>query len=150
MFRRLAALGGLHLDQRRARNGRIHGITLLETILAAFMFCSISIALLSLWYAHYRLQAQSQHRLVANYLCKQLMEDQVNQPLSSIVPIPRGSKDKIIVNSTINGRLRTVSYEYAVQVIDTTYTKDLTVQVFWKEGEIEHEFHLETLLFTFY
>jgi Tfp pilus assembly protein PilV len=150
MFRRLAAVGGQLFHPARAKKRTSGGITLLETILAAFMFCSISIALLSLWYAHYRLQAQSQHRLVANYLCKQLMEEQVNQPLSMIASVPRGSKPAITVDSIINERVRTVSYEYAVTCIDTTYTKDLTVQVFWKEGEIEHEFHLETLLFTFY
>lgn len=150
MFRKLAALGGQRLQHRYSAKDLRGGITLLETILAAFMFCTISIALLSLWYTHYRLQAQSQHRLVANYLCKQLMEEQVNQPVTAIVSIPRGTRPAITVDSEINERKRTVTYEYAVVCVDTPYTKDLSVQVFWKEGKIEHEFHLETVLFTFY
>lgn len=114
------------------------------------MFSTISVALLSLWYAHYRLQAQSQHRIVASYLCKQLMEEQLNQPFSSLVSIPRGTRPSITMHSTINDNPRVAVYDYAVTCVDTPETKDVTVQVFWKEGALEHEVHLETLLFTLY
>lgn len=124
--------------------------SLLETVLAAFIFATISIALISLWINHYRLQAQTQHRMVAQYVCKQLMEEQLNMAVSTIVSVPRGSKPAITVDSTVNGRSRRVVYEYAVNCVDTAFTKDVTVQVFWREGRLEHEYHLETMLFTMY
>ena len=124
--------------------------SLLETVLAAFLFSTISISLISLWLSHYRLQALSQHRMVAQYVCKQIMEEQLAQAVSTIVTIPRGTPPSIQVDSTINDRSRRVTYDYSVTCVDTAYTKDVTVQVFWNEGKQEHEFHLETLLFSVY
>ncbi len=124
--------------------------SLLETVLAAFLFSTISISLISLWLSHYRLQALSQHRMVAQYVCKQLMEEQLAQAVSTIVTVPRGSKPSILVDSTVNSHSRRVTYEFAITCVNTAYTKDVTVQVFWKEGAQEHEYHLETLLFSVY
>ena len=129
---------------------RGRAFTLLETVLAAFMFATISISLVSLWLSHYRLQVQNQHRMVAQYLCKQLMEEQLNLAVSDIVAVPRGSKPAITVDSVVNGHARRAIYDYAVLCITGAYTKDLTVQVFWKDGNQEHEYHLETMLFSAY
>ncbi len=129
---------------------RACGLSLLETVIAALLFATISVALISLWFSHYRLLAMSQSRLVATYVCKQLMEDQLATSYSAIVSIPRGSEPPIQVDSIVNDSARKVVYEWAVVVVDAPNTKDVTVQVFWKEGNIEHETHLETLLFTMY
>lgn len=126
------------------------GLSLLETVIAAMLFATISVALISLWFSHYRLLALSQSRLVATYVCKQLMENQLATGYSTIVAIPRGSQPPIEVQSKVNDATRTVVYEWCVKVVDTPFTKDVTVQVFWKEGGMEHETHLETLLFTMY
>jgi hypothetical protein len=78
------------------------------------------------------------------------MEDQLANPYTAIVAVPRGSQAPIEVDSVINDAARKVVYDWSVVVVDAAYTKDVTVQVFWKEGNIEHETHLETLLFTMY
>lgn len=144
---RIAGFGFLvlHFSDMRGR-----AFSLLETVLAAFLFATISISLVSLWLSHYRLQAQTQHRMVAQYVCKQLMEEQLSQSVSTIVSIPRGSKPPITIDSVVNGHARRVVYEYAVLCINTANTKDVTVQVFWSEGKSQHEFHLETMLFNGY
>ncbi|MBS2034173.1 hypothetical protein JST97_04250 [bacterium] len=129
---------------------RGRGFSLLETVLAAFLFATISISLISLWLSHYRLQAQTQHRVVAQYVCKQMMEELLSQPVSTIVPVPRGSKPSIVIDSMMNGHARRVVYDFAVTCVNTANTKDVTVQVFWSEGKMEHEFHLETMLFSGY
>lgn len=129
---------------------RGRAFTLLETVLAAFLFATISISLISLWLSHYRLQAQTQHRVVAQYVCKQMMEELLSQPVSTIVPVPRGSKPAIVMDSMVNGRARRVVYDFAIGCVNTPNTKDVTVQVFWSEGKMQHEYHLETLLFSAY
>lgn len=131
------------------RSGR-GGLSLLETVMAAMLFATISIALVSLWFNHYRLMALAQSRLVATYVCKELMEDQLAGSWSTLTSVPKGSQPPIRVRATINDAIRTVVYNWSVVVVDTPNTKDVTVQVFWKEGNIEHETHLETLLFTLY
>lgn len=132
------------------RASRVRGISLLETIIAALIFATISIGLVAMWYNHYRLLAQTQHRLVATYVAKQLMEEQVNQPYTNIVNVARGSQAPIEMKSYVNGALRESTYEYEVIVVDTPETKDITVTVWWQEGGMEHEVHLETMLFTMY
>jgi hypothetical protein len=92
----------------------------------------------------------SQSRLVATYVCKQLMEEQLSNATSAIVALPRGSQPPITMTHKVNGATRTVVYEWSVGVVETPDMKDVIVNVFWKEGGIEHETHLETLLFTLY
>ncbi|MEW6282237.1 MAG: hypothetical protein AB1758_26765 [Candidatus Eremiobacterota bacterium] len=128
----------------------MRGISLLETVIACLLFATISVAMVGLWATHHRLLAQTQHRLVATYVAKQLMEEQLNQPVANIVPIARGSQTPISMDSYMNGALRRSTYEYSVQVVETPETRDVTVTVFWTEGDSEHEVHLETLLFTLY
>ncbi|GMU53472.1 MAG: hypothetical protein AMXMBFR33_26180 [Candidatus Xenobia bacterium] len=126
------------------------GLSLLETVIASLLFATITVSLVSLWFSHYRLLAMSQSRLVATYVCKQLMEEQLSNATSAIVALPRGSQPPITLTHKVNGATRTVVYEWSVGVVDTSDMKDVVVHVFWKEGGIEHETHLETLLFTLY
>ncbi|MCE7873421.1 hypothetical protein DYH09_24025 [bacterium CPR1] len=126
------------------------GLSLLETVIASLLFATITVSLVSLWFSHYRLLAVSQSRMVATYVCKQLMEDQLSNATSAIVALPRGSQPPITMTHQVNGAARRVVYEWSVGVVDTPDMKDVIVTVFWKEGGIEHETHLETLLFTLY
>ncbi len=126
------------------------GLSLLETVIASLLFATITVSLVSLWFSHYRLLAMSQSRLVATYVCKQLMEEQLSNATSAIVALPRGSQPPITMTHKVNGATRTVVYEWSVGVVETPDMKDVIVNVFWKEGGIEHETHLETLLFTLY
>lgn len=126
------------------------GLSLLETVIASLLFATITVSLISLWFSHYRLLAMSQSRLVATYVCKQLMEEQLSNATSAIIALPRGSQPPITLTHKVNGATRTVVYEWSVGVVDTPDMKDVIVNVFWKEGGIEHETHLETLLFTLY
>lgn len=130
--------------------GPSRGVSLLETVIATLLFATVSVSVVSLWYSHYRLMALSQFRMAATYVCKELMEDQLSQPYLNIVPIARGSQAPIVMDSVVNGNSRRVVYDWCVKVVDTPSTKDVTVQVFWKEANVEHETHLETLLFTLY
>ncbi len=128
----------------------VRGLSLLETVIASLLFATITVSLVSLWFSHYRLLAMSQSRLVATYVCKQLMEEQLSNATSAIIAVPRGSQPPITMTHKVNGATRTVVYEWSVGVVDTPDMKDVVVNVFWKEGGIEHETHLETLLFTLY
>ena len=125
---------------------RRRGIGMLETVIACILFSMISIALVSLWYSHYRLLATTQHRTVANYVCKQIMEEQLSKPYVDVKPFSRAANPPIIVESIFNDSKRTAEFQYACSVIDMGTHKDLKVTVWWKEDSIEHDFHLETIV----
>lgn len=119
---------------------------MLETVIACILFCMISIALVSLWYSHYRLLATTQHRTVANYVCKQLMEEQLNKAYVDVNSFGKNDNPPILMESIFNDSKRTAEFKYACSVKDMGTHKDVKVTVWWKEDSIEHDFHLETII----
>lgn len=98
------------------RNAR--GLSLLETLLATFMFVTVMIAMMDVWVAHARALDKSQGQEVASMLAQQVMEQELTlgyQAVNVTIPAPyiiqrtmRGVVDSEVFNYTVSAQPPTV------------------------------------------
>lgn len=125
------------------------GVSLLDTMIAVLLFATLVVACLGVWVTHYQANAQSQNIMIATYLARQLVEENLDKNPNDVVSVPRGTQPPFVMTSKVDGRPRVSQYDYAVEVSDPTPgLRNLVVRVWWQEANQEKELHLETLLFA--
>jgi Tfp pilus assembly protein PilV len=110
------------------------GHNLLEVMIAALIFCSISVALTAIWKMHFEAMAKSRNLLVASYLGEQVMEECLAARFAlvgTLYPPPPATQDYPMTTRT---RAGTTNVIYKVMVTVTPSgpsEKNITVEVSW-------------------
>ena len=124
-------------------------MSLLDTLIAMMLFGMMVVAMSGIWLAHYRANAQSQNIMLATYLGRQIVEENIAKAPHEIVPVARGSVPPFQMRSMVDGKERVSEFEYAVAIQDwQPHIKNMIVKVWWRENSLQKELHLETLLFA--
>ena len=115
------------------------GFSLLETVIAAFIFITTVAGVLSVWTAHSRGIAKARMVLVANELSEQLMEECVAarfQNVSLLHDTSPGTKPPVEIDFIIKDKPLKARFYTIVTVTETVpdLIKEVRVEVQWTDS----------------
>ncbi len=120
----------------------------MDLLVGLMIFATISIALLGMWGAYYRMMGKGRNTLVATNLAQDVMEKQIALGWQAqSVPPP----NTITMEETIDSTVRTEVYNYWIDVVDNdplnVGLKTVKVHVSWVDNTGQHEVLVVTGLY---
>ena len=121
---------------------RSRGESLIEILIAVFVFVTAFLMLLGVFPASNRAVARARNMNFATQVAERVMEDQVAQGYSGVT----SNTGNVTIQSINNGNNVTTVFSYSVAVTDVASLnlKDVMVQVTWNQDDGVHTCRLET------
>lgn len=117
------------------------GHSLLEMILAAFLFSSVAIGILAVWVMQHKAITKSGNVLVAQYLGERLMEECIAARYDGVDSLA-GTTPDMVLAEVVKGETKTVTYKGTIEVQPITVNSDVpddtklvTVTVTWDSND---------------
>ena len=138
----------------RLGHSRSHAFSLLEVVIAAFIFSFVSVGFLSIWGLQARSLEKSRHVLVATLLAEELIEEAMAEGYNQL-PVSGPENFDVDMEFETKGDLAewtTIEAHYVRTrtVLDEDTADDLLkrvmVVVSWEDSTGPHEITLETVL----
>ncbi len=134
----------------------VGGFNLLEVILGAFIFSTVSIGLMGVWISHHRSLGKSRNNVVANLLAQAVIERAIADGFFGL-PDSSSTLVKQTVTTSLNGQVIDVGYDIQTDIsrfgvvaplppAREDKLKKVSVRVSWTEPSGSRDLTLETIV----
>ena len=143
-------------------SGRVgrSGLTLLEMVLAIFLFAMLVPLFAGVWPAHKRAVSQSRGAMCANHICRQVLEEAISSGYTGVdnlevAPLSDRTITLVVEREDNQGNVNSQSQDFVWQVVVEDDTENasvlsgeklVTARIEWVEQSRSRHFSMSTLL----